>query len=259
MSREKILSLSNTVAFLLTIVANWLANALPINGKTTGELSDMYPNLFVPAGFTFAIWGIIYLVLLVFVIYQLVAAFRNKSDATFIRDIGWWFVISCLANISWIIAWHYVYPGLSLLIMLVLLLSLIKIYLGIRGSAAPSKEVRLFVLPCFSIYLGWITVATIANVTTVLVDIGWNGLGLGASYWAITMVMVASFIAAYFILKQGDFVYSLVIIWALYGIFFKRFNASKVDTGVVAAALVAMIIITVVLIYQLFSRRLKSS
>ena len=114
------LQLLNLLGFILVIVLNGLANALPINGYTTGELSDRYPNLFVPAGFTFSIWGVIYLLLLVFVIYQIRNWWsKHRLDMSFVQKIGPWFAISCLANASWIIAWHYVQPLLALFIMCV--------------------------------------------------------------------------------------------------------------------------------------------
>ena len=112
----------NLIAFVFMITMNYLANALPLNGKTTGQLSDQYPNLFTPAGITFSIWGVIYLLLLVFIILQLWG-----SQQKLVSSMGWAFVASALFNGLWILAWHYERTGLSVLIMLGLLASLIFI------------------------------------------------------------------------------------------------------------------------------------
>jgi len=181
MNNIKILSIANFSGFIVTVIVNGLANALPINGRTTGELSDMYPNLFVPAGLTFSIWGIIYLLLLIFSFYQLVLAFSKSEDAAIIHEIGPWFIISSVTNCCWILAWHFVLPELSLLVMVILLISLIRIYLSIEHIKPNiSNATKLLVYPCFSVYLGWITVATIANTTAVLVHWGWDGGFIGA-------------------------------------------------------------------------------
>ena len=185
----KLIAILNIVAYVGTIVMNGLANALPINGYNTGQLSDLYPNKFVPAGLTFSIWGIIYLLLGVFVVYQAVVAFRsNPGTDNFVSRIGPWFLISSLANMAWIVAWHYRQVPLSLLIMLGILLSLIMIYqrLQVGLASAPGNE-KFLVHLAFSIYLGWITVATIANVTTLLVDLGWDGFGISDVSWTVVV------------------------------------------------------------------------
>ncbi|RMF03679.1 MAG: tryptophan-rich sensory protein, partial [Bacteroidetes bacterium] len=168
----------NLLGLVIALVLNSLANGLPLNGKTTGELSDMYPNLFVPAGFTFGIWALIYLMLIGVVIVQ----FRSSS-APWVKRIGLWFFISCLANASWIVAWHYLQVRLSLLIMLLILGSLLLIFLRLRTVAAADGIERWLVRPAFSVYLGWISVATVANVTTLLVDEGFDGGALSPVVW----------------------------------------------------------------------------
>ncbi|MFZ9982253.1 MAG: hypothetical protein ACO3FI_09505, partial [Cyclobacteriaceae bacterium] len=148
----------NVVALAAVIYVNYLANALPINGKTTGALSDQYANLFVPAGLTFAIWGLIYLLLIIFVIIQFLPAFNSSATN------GYWFALSCLFNISWIVAWHYEQMILSVLIMLGLLITLTIINLGL------TQEKQQFLKIVFGVYLGWILIATVANTTAGLVS-----------------------------------------------------------------------------------------
>lgn len=255
MKNPKTLAILNLLGFILTITLNGLANALPINGKTTGELSDMYPNLFVPAGITFSIWGVIYLLLLVFIIYQLIESFRESATTTAIKAIGPWFFISSLANAAWILAWHFVLPGLSLGIMLILLISLIKIYLNLEAveDEIPEKQ-QYLIYPFFSIYLGWITVATIANVTTVLVDLGWQGGVMGESSWTIVMIAIAIGMGLYFLVFKRNFPYTLVIVWALYGIYLKRSSAEVAESGIILTTQIGMALCVASMSYLFFNK-----
>lgn len=255
MGKIKFLAIANFLGFILIIVLNGLANGLPINGKTTGELSDMYPNLFVPAGITFAIWGVIYTLMLVFIIYQLIVAHKNMKGAKIIDAVGPWFIVNALANASWILAWHFVLPGLSLVIMIILLISLIKIYLNLRvvENEIPEKQ-QYFVYPFFSIYLGWITVATIANVTTVLVDLGWQGGAIGQSTWTIIMISIAIGMGLYFLIFKRNYPYTLVIVWALYGIYLKRSAAEEFEAGIILTSQIGMALCVASMSYLFFNK-----
>ena len=217
---NKILQITNIIGFITVFAVNTLANTLPINGKTTGELSDSYPNLFVPAGYVFAIWGVIYLLLLAFTFYQ---ASSKRKEAQFLTKIGYLFGISCVANIVWIFLWHYELVFLSLITMFALLGSLIMIYLKLDiGRGDPLREERLYVHLPFSIYLGWITVASIANIVAALVSINWAGFGLGEVTWTIIIITVAIILTLLNIETRADINYTLVIIWALGGIMVKQ-------------------------------------
>lgn len=217
------LAVANIVAYLAMVVVNGLANALPLNGRQTGEISDAYPNLFVPAGLTFAIWGLIYLLLLGFVVAGLVAALREGEAAGEVARIGPLFLVSSGANLAWIFAWHWERIPLTLVLMLVILGSLIWTCLRLdigRRSVGPATRLTMH-LP-FSVYLGWITVATIANVTALLVSIGWGGLGIGPVTWTVSMIVVASAITLAVIVTRRDLAYTLVIAWAFLGIYLER-------------------------------------
>lgn len=176
------LALINLLGLTGVLVVNTLANTLPINGITTGELSAEYPNLFVPAGITFAIWGVIYLALVGFSVYSVTirlqkgAAANGRTD--FLGVIGPWFFISCLANMTWIIAWHHRMIWISEFLMLILLTSLIAIYIRLYIGRVVRPAEKIWVHLPFSIYLGWITVATVANITALLVHLGWSGAPL---------------------------------------------------------------------------------
>ncbi len=206
----------------MVLTLNTLAVALPIGGRTTGEISEMYPNLFVPAGYAFSIWSVIYLLLIIFVFLQAKGLFNTEKDTPdYIPKIGWWFVVSCVANASWILAWHYLWTFLSVLIMLGILFSLIQIYLKLDISY-PNKTSPLLVRLPFSIYLGWITVATVANVTALLVSIEWNGFGISPVIWTSAMIIVATLVGTIVFWKRRDFAFVGVLIWAFTAILVKR-------------------------------------
>jgi hypothetical protein len=224
---------------LAVIAVNALASALPLNGQTTGEISDQFDVYFVPAGYVFAIWGLIYLALLAYSVYQ---ALPGQRDNPRLRRIGYLYVLSCVANIAWIFLWHWEYFEFTLIAMVALLLLLIAIYLqlGTGRNRVPGAETWLVRVP-FSIYLGWITVATVANVTSVLEDIGWGGWGLSPVAWAVIMLVVAAVVASLVSITRGDVAYIAVILWAFTGIAVKHSATSAVAiTAWVTAGLVAL-------------------
>jgi len=227
MEKEKVLRWLNLFAVIATIVFNTLANALPLNNLTTGEISDRFQVYFVPAGYVFSIWGLIYLALAAFAVYQLLPGeLGNKR----IQRIGYLFIASSIANISWLFFWHYEMFPLTVVAMLVLLVSLIAIYLRLDiGRTGASSREKWFLDTPFSLYLGWITVATIANITTYLDYIGWEGWGIAPETWAVLLLIIAGIVAALVTLTRHDAVYMGVIVWALAGIAVKQ-----ADTAVVA-------------------------
>jgi hypothetical protein len=217
------------------VYVNYLANSLPINGKTTGELSDAYPNLFVPAGITFSIWGIIYLLVAVYCVVQFLPDFKEMAI-----KISWLFIISCLLNGLWIVAWHYQKLPLSLLIMIGLLLTLILINLQI-------KELPMGVVKAtFGIYLGWICIATIANVTALLVDTGWGGMGISQPAWAIVMIAAGTLIVSLTIMRINNPYIGLSVVWAFAGIIIKRSDDYRSIVIAAATGIAVVAIITLV-------------
>jgi hypothetical protein len=246
------------LGFLGTVAVNALANVLPINNITTGALSDLYPNLFVPAGLTFAIWGLIYVLLGIFVIYPLIPSVRrDPQKVDFVQKIGPLFFISCLANIGWIFAWHYQILPLSLIFMLILLGCLLFIYLRLNvGKSETTRAERYFAHLPFSVYLGWITIATIANVTALLVNINWNTWGLGEQFWAVAVIIVGIAIALSMLFTRKDIYYSLVVDWALLGILLKRLSVTTVpDQSVVIVTIVGLVLITGGVVAQLIRKQ----
>ncbi len=249
MLKLKILSISNFITVIITIIINSLANILPLNDKYTGELSDKIPNLFVPSGFTFSIWGVIYFLLIAFTIYQILNVFdiKKSNNIEYINNIGYFFIISSIANIIWIFLWHYEQVFYSLLAMIILLLSLITIYLKINiGKSKISIKEKFFIHIPISVYLGWITVATIANITAVLVKLNVGQLFLGEEIWTILLLIIIALLTIIVLMKRRDISFSLVIIWALLGIAIKRFSGDPIygiQNNIAYTALIMIILI----------------
>ncbi|MFZ6014777.1 MAG: tryptophan-rich sensory protein [Patescibacteria group bacterium] len=211
--------------YAVMVFVNYLANALPIGGVTTGEASDAFANLFTPAGLTFSIWGLIYFLLFVYVIYQFIGV--KKKDAKLekaIAKVNKYFVLSSLANVAWIFSWHYQIIWLSVLIMLGLLICLIKIADVLKTEDFTLKDFIAIKLP-FSIYFGWITVAIIANITVFLVSINWNGLGIADNIWMIIVLFAGIGIGIWRMYIDRNIAYGLVIVWAYIGILYKHTSA----------------------------------
>lgn len=230
---------ANILAFVAVLVVNYLSNALPINGRTAQEISDSFPSYFTPAGYTFAIWGLIYTALLGFIIYQALPANRERP---FQKQIGWLFVASSIFNITWLFSFHYGLYALSVVLMVGLLATLIAIYLRLNiGRPNPSllNAEKLLVQAPFSLYLGWITVATIANIATFLVSINWDGFGLAGPTWSAVMISVAVVVAGILLVQRRNLAYSGVLVWAFFGIRAAFANEALIaNTALVAAVLV---------------------
>jgi hypothetical protein len=226
----------NILLFSAMLVMNYLANALPLNNKTTGELSDSYPNLFVPAGLTFSIWGVIYLLLIIYCLVQF-----TGSDKETMTNINWLFGISCALNALWIVFWHYQKLPLSLLVMTGLLITLIYINIIIRDLPLG------FLKAAFGIYLGWICIATIANVTALLVNINWNGFNVSQETWAIIMIFAGALIAALTIFRLANPYIGLSVIWAFIGIAIKRQDDYR---SIFIASITALSLVTLVTLWR---------
>ncbi len=243
------------VAYLVMVLTNAMANILPLNNVGTGEVSDAYANLFAPAGITFAIWGVIYLALGGHVIFQFRQKFYSPETGAMIQKMRIWFTVSSIANVFWIVSWHYDRIGLSLIWMIIILLALINCNLLLHSAKLTAHERRWVQVP-FSLYFGWITIATIANVTTWLVSLNWKAFGLREDLWTSIILLVGLSIAARVILKFRDISYGVVILWAFFGILIKHtsqsgFNgAYPVIMATVGFAIAAVITSLIFISYQ---------
>jgi hypothetical protein len=236
---------ANIAFFVLTVIINGLAGSTTlIGGTNTAQISDKNPTLVTPAGYVFAIWGVIYILLGVFVVYQALPSQKHKEYQNRISVL---FILSSIFNIAWIFVWQYEILSLSVALIFALLLTLIAIYvrLGVGKSKVDLSEKLAVHLP-FSVYLGWITVASIADVAATLVSVNWDGFGLSPESWAIVVVAVAVLIAVLMLGIRRDYAYALVIIWALVGIGVNHSgNGTVVLLTEVAAIIVAVALIVV--------------
>lgn len=246
MKKPTALQVINIVALVVTVIMNGLANT-DLFPQTVGDLGESRAIFFLPAGYVFGIWGVIYTGLLAYVTYQALPSQQKNGvpDA-----IGWWFVISCIGNVTWLLFFVYDQIWLSTVAMLVILVSLTKISINLGiGSKNVSLAEKWTVHIPFSIYLGWISVATVANFSTALFDSGFTAslLGIDATLWASIMIVVASVLAFAMLYFRLDVAYALVIVWASYGINARPFdtdlysmlsslNASLVNTTALAIA-----------------------
>lgn len=246
-----------TVSFVGMVVFNALANILPINGIDTGAVSDLYPNLFAPSGMTFSIWGVIYLLLLIYTIYQFTSPkYQNEKEKNekILNEVGIYFIISSIANILWIFSWHHLLIPLTVLLIVIILVCLAKIARYLDKQELSNKG-KLFIKLPFSVYFGWITVATIANITVFLVSVGFNGLGIAPSVWTMVVLFIGALIGIVRLIKDRDIAYGLVFIWAYYGIYFKHVTFFGGEyKGIIISLISCIALFVVAEVYVLFKR-----
>lgn len=227
---KKLLAVLQLLLFITMVTVNALANILPINGLNTGEISAMFPNSFVPAGITFSIWGVIYLLLLLYVIVSFKVLWNEEEkDPLFVhvKKIAPFFLVSCVLNAAWILVWHHLQVVLSLIIMLWLLRTLIGIYIRMQVNRNVITGIYTYSLYIpFVVYLAWICVATIANTTALLVNIQWNGFGIEPWIWSCIMIVIAFLLTAGFAFIRGEIAFALVTAWAFYGIYKGQFDSN---------------------------------
>lgn len=247
------------ITYLAMVITNYLANALPLNGRRTGDISDAYPSLFTPAGITFSIWGVIYLLLGAHVLYQL-GLFRDRpetpEEAALLNRVGILFAVSSIANTAWVFAWHFDLIPLSAVLIVTILVCLALIVTTLRGADLGTRRRWLVGVP-FSVYFGWTTVAVVANITVLLVSWKWDGFGLSESTWAATMVLVAMGIGTFTMTRNSDIAYGLVLIWAYVGILLRQTSATGFDGRYpqIVAAVIASLVIFVLAELSVLRRR----
>lgn len=249
----KVIRLCTLLSYIGVVVINFLATTLPIGGRNTGEVSDSYPNLFAPAGYAFSIWGLIYLLLGIYVIYQL-----KEDKNELLAKINKLFILNAILNSLWIFAWHYDLIWLSVIFMVGLLWTLVRVAETLRTNTFNRRQTWLVRAP-FSIYFGWITVATIANITIFLVSVGWNGFGLSDSFWTIIVLLVGAMIGVWRMLRDRFFPYGLVLIWAYGAILFKHLSETGFSgqyPGVIATTVLCVAVFIGATLYISFKKDL---
>lgn len=250
------------VTYLGMITVNALANILPINGIDTGAISDAYPNLFAPIGFTFSVWGAIYLLLALYTLYQL-GFFKHdysKEKWELIDRIGIYFIISSIANAAWIFSWHYMLIPLSMILMLVILGCLVQINRITRFQEFTIRE-KAFIRAPFSVYFGWISIASIANFVVLTVSLNWNWFNIDQSLYTSVLIGVGVLIGSIITFINKDILYALTLIWAFFGIYSKHTSVQYFNGqySIVIMAAVLAIILLVVEVGFLFSKNIRKT
>jgi len=211
-----ILKMIVVLFFAGVLVVNYLSNSIPFNKHTQTDISEKYPSYFTPTGFTFSIWGIIYIMLGIFVV-RIALQDMAFFDQAYVTTILIWFIISCVLNMVWLVAWHYLKMELSLLIMIGLLVSVVIIW-----TTIPLSET--FMKATFSVYAGWISVATIANVTITLIKLKIPLFQNNQVQWFVTVITVGFLLVALVLNVTSDVLYGVVFVWAYYGIIMKHIH-----------------------------------
>ena len=255
MKNNKLRIWLNVIIFLITFVVNFLATNLPLNGLTTCDISDTFDVYFVPADYVFFIWFVIYLALIGFVIYQ---ALPKQRDNTKLTAISPWFLVSNIANALWLVSFHYLRFMLSLVFMVILLISLLVIFLKLNiGKSGASGAMKWLVELPFAIYLGWITVATIANVTQVLFTLGWEGFGIAPQFWLVVMLAVAVIISALMSFTRHNLPYAAVLVWSFVGIAQKFPKVPLVNTASLAATALVVVFLLAAFVRKKKAKEIK--
>lgn len=247
--KDTLRQIANLFSVIIALTVNVLAIVLPLNGQNTAEISDRFKVYFVPAGYVFSIWSLIYISWIVFIMYQ----FRpSQKESPRLRRLGYLFAFANVANAVWLFTWHYNFFGLGVVVMLTLLGLLIAGYIQLNvNRSAFSRAERWSVDIPFSVYLGWITVATVANISDWLYFVKWDGFGIADQTWAVIMIAVASLIGLAMALIRRDAAYLFVLVWSFIGIAVKQSPAPTV----VLTAWIAAGLMLVLAVFSLVPRR----
>ena len=238
MTKDTLRQTANLLSVLLALIVNILATTLPLNNQTTAQISDRFKVFFVPAGYVFAIWGIVYIGWIAFTVYQFLPAHKESPR---LRGLGYLFALTGVFNAAWLFCWQYNHFTLSVIVMLILLGLLIASYLNLNiGHTSVSSAEKWCVDIPLSVYLGWISVATIANISDWLYSVHWNGFGIDPQVWAVIMLIIASLVGILMALTRQDSGYLFVFVWAFAGIAVKQAGAPLVVDSAWVAAFVAL-------------------
>src|SRR5690606_22715698 len=232
----------NILSLALVLFINYYAQAFGINGNTISEVSNEYNNLFTPASYAFSIWGLIYVGLITYVVFQVRRVYFSSGPAEFVKQTGYDFAIANIGNAAWVVAWLYNYTLLSVLIMCIILISLIRIILksNMERWDAPVKIIAFTWWPV-CLYSGWITVALIANVSAYLTKIGWDRMGISEVIWAIILIVVIVAINLLMITRRSMREFALVGAWGLVAIYVRQ--KDEISTLAITALAGAVILV----------------
>lgn len=251
------------MSFIAMIAINILAETIPINGMTTGEVSALYPNLFTPAAYVFSIWGLIYVLLAGYVLYELGLFRKNNINHLPMRQaVAIYFAVSCIFNICWIIAWHYEMIAICLILIVLLMICILQIVQIVRNQPMTKKDAFFLKLP-FQVYLAWLTIAVIGNMTIYLVSLDWAGFRQIEPIYTILVLLIGLAIALMEVLKHDDAAFGLVYVWSYTGILVKHLSPDGFNgqyPGIITVLIVSLVLLAPVSLYVMVkSLRPKSN
>lgn len=241
---NKSLPIANAFALIIMLIINYLSNTGIFNSNTMESVSDAYTNHFTPAGYAFSIWGVIYLGLLGFVIYTGRSLFSEQREVPELRQVGWWFVLSCMFNSVWVLAWLYNYTAISVLLMIALLGCLLKVILNTRMELDyhPFKK-YLFVFWPFAVYTGWVSIALVANLAAWLTKIGWSGWGISEIAWTVVMICIAGLVNILMVLKRNLREYAMAGIWGLVAVAVANPDSNVISYSCYGMSLLILVVV----------------
>lgn len=248
---KKTLAIVNLFSVILVLLVNGLSQSQRWNDTTIGEMSDQYENLFTPAGYAFAIWGLIFLMLVGYALFQIRRAFFSKKDSPFIEQTGWWFAIANVCNASWVVAFMYGYVGLSVVIMLGILISLLQVIrkTNMERWDAPI-EIIAFVWWPVCIYAGWIAVATIANFSAFFASIEFTGDAFTQIIWTMVMITIAVLVNAFMVWLRNMREFAIVGVWALIAIYIRHKDSIESIAYYALCGAIVLLVITTLHAYN---------
>lgn len=251
---SKAKAIINALSVVLVLMVNYYSQAFGINGNSVGGLSGEYANLFTPAGYAFAIWGIIFLLLIGYVVFQIRAIFFNGKYYHEYEQTGWWFAVVNVLNATWVIVWLYEWTGVSVLVMAAMLYGLVRIVVNTNMERwdAPLQVIAFIWWP-ICIYAGWIAVAMIANVSALLAKVGWDGAGLSEVSWTIIMIVIATLVNLSMIVMRNMREFALVGVWALIAIYSR--HTGSLDSIATTALVGAILLSVAVTVHGFINRR----
>ena len=254
MLMKKTLAIINLFSVILVLLVNGLSQSQRWNDTTIGEISDQYENLFTPAGYAFAIWGLIFLMLIGYALFQIRRAFFSKKESLFIEQTGWWFAIANVCNAGWVVAFMYGYVGLSVVIMLGILVSLLQIVrkTNMERWDAPI-EVIVFVWWPICIYAGWIAVATIANFSAFFASIDFTGSEFTQILWTMIMITIAVLVNTFMVWLRNMREFELVAVWALIAIYIR--HKESIESIAYYALCGAIVLIAIIALHAFNNRK----
>jgi hypothetical protein len=239
-SRATLRSILNALALVGVLVLNGMAGSGSLSGESIGVLANRYASYFLPAGYVFGIWSLIYLALTAFAGDQLLP---GRRDAPVLERVGWGWIVNGVLNMAWVVLFSFGRFGAALVVMVLLLADLIVLHLRIADAPGPlGWRDRALVAWPFDLYLAWISVALIANTAQYLTYLEWGGWGIPGEVWSVLLMAVATAAGGFMALRRGTWIFPVVVAWAVWGIGARYADVALLRSGAIAFTAVSIVL-----------------